>query len=106
VNTGVPTVGVTTTVRITCAEGPLQPLARTWIFTLPEKPFAHDMTPVELLIDPASALLIVHTNPALFVADEVYVVVVVPLVSWHAGSVPADTVMGVGVPTVGVILTV
>ena len=30
---------------------------------------------------------------------------VVPFVSWHVGSVPDDTVIAVGVPTVGVIIT-
>ena len=45
-------------------------------------------------------------NPVLFVAVVAYVVVVVPFVSWHEGSVPAEIVITVGVPTVGVILTV
>ena len=31
---------------------------------------------------------------------------VVPFVSWHAGSLPAEIVIGVGVPTVGVTVTV
>ena len=30
---------------------------------------------------------------------------VVPLVNWQVGSVPADIVMAVGVPTVGVTVT-
>jgi hypothetical protein len=34
------------------------------------------------------------------------VVVVVPLGSWQVGCVPADIVIAVGVPTVGVIVTV
>jgi hypothetical protein len=33
-------------------------------------------------------------------------VVVVPFVNWQAGSIPADIVIAVGVPTVGVIFTV
>ena len=31
--------------------------------------------------------------------------VVVPLVNWQVGSVPAETVIAVGVPTVGVTVT-
>ena len=44
-------------------------------------------------------------NPVLFVAVVAYVVVVVPFVSWQVGSVPPDTVMAVGVPTVAVTTT-
>ena len=31
---------------------------------------------------------------------------VVPLVNWHVGSLPADIVIAVGVPTVGITVTV
>ena len=79
IGVGVPTGSDMFTVRITCVEGPLQPLAVTWIFTLPEKPFAQVITPVVGLIVPASALLIVQLKPVLFVAVVAYVVVVVPL---------------------------
>ena len=54
---GVPTAGVILTVRVTCADGPLQPLAVTMISTVPAKPFAQVITPVVGLIDPAAALL-------------------------------------------------
>jgi hypothetical protein len=43
-------------------------LAVTWIFTLPENPLAHVITPVAALILPADALLIDQLNPILFVA--------------------------------------
>jgi hypothetical protein len=102
---GVPTVGVTLTVRVTIADGPLQPFAVTLISTEPEYPFDHVITP-ELFIDPAAPLLNVQLRLVLFVALDVYVVVVVPFVSWQEGSVPAETAIAVGVPTVGVILTV
>ena len=65
---GVLTVGVTFTVLITCEEGPLQPLAVTCILTVPENPFAHVITPVEALIEPAAALLIDQLKPVLLVA--------------------------------------
>ena len=65
---GVPTVGVILTVRVTCAEGPLQPLAVTWILTEPEKPLAQVITPVVALIAPARTLLIDQLKPVLFVA--------------------------------------
>ena len=65
---GVPTVGVITTVRVTCADGPLQPLAVTRISTDPEKPFAQVITPVPALITPANALLKLQLKPVLFVA--------------------------------------
>ena len=48
---------------------------------------------------PADGLLTDQLNPVLPVAVVVYVVVVVPLVNWHEGSVPAETAMAVGVPT-------
>ena len=69
------------TVLITCADGPLQPLAVTWIFTLPENPLAQVMTPVEPLMLPAEELLRLQLKPVLFVAVVAYVVVVVPLVN-------------------------
>ena len=58
------------------------------------------------LIEPAAALLKLQLNPVLLVAVVENVVVVVPLVNWQVGSVPAETVMAVGVPTVGVTVTV
>jgi hypothetical protein len=45
-------------------------------------------------------------NPVLSVAVVAYVVVVVPFVSWQEGSVPADIVIAVGLPTGGAITTV
>ena len=65
---GVPTVGVTVTVLITCEEGPLQPLAVTWIFTVPENPLAQVITPVVMPMLPAKLLLKLQLNPVLFVA--------------------------------------
>ncbi len=64
---GVPTVGVTVTERTTCELGPLQPLAVTCMFTLPLKPFAHVITPLELIL-PADALLKLQLKPVLLVA--------------------------------------
>ena len=78
---GVPTVGVTVTVRIVWADGPLHPLAVTWISTDPEKPFAQVITPVVAPMLPASGLLMLQLKPVLFVAVVAYVVVVVPFVS-------------------------
>ena len=65
---GVPTVGVIFTVLITCDDGPLQPLAVTCMFTLPEKPFAQVIIPVDEPIDPADRLLNDQLNPVLFAA--------------------------------------
>ena len=65
---GVPTVGVIDTVLMTCAEGPLHPFAVTWISTEPENPFAHVITPVVGLIEPAAALLNDQLKPVLSVA--------------------------------------
>jgi hypothetical protein len=65
---GVPTVGVITTVRVTIAEGPLQPLAVTWISVVPENPFAQVITPVAAPILPAAPLLRLQLKPVLFVA--------------------------------------
>ena len=65
---GVPTVGVTVTALITCADGPLQPLAVTWILTDPAKPFAHVMRPVVAPMLPAAGLLRLQLNPVLLVA--------------------------------------
>ena len=73
-----PTVGVIFTVRLTIDDGPLQPLAVTWISTVPENPFAQVITPVPALIAPARALLKLQLNPVLFVAVVEYAVVVVP----------------------------
>src|SRR6476469_5454684 len=104
--TGVPTVGVIFTVRTVCADGPLHPFAVTRISTEPEKPFAHVITPVDALIEPAAALLNDQLKPVLFVAVVAYVVVVVPFVNWQVGSLPAEIVIAVGTPTVGVMFTV
>jgi hypothetical protein len=65
---GVPTVGIIATVRVTCAEGLLQPLAVTWMFTEPEKPLAQVTTPVVGLITPAAPLLNDQLKPVLLVA--------------------------------------
>ena len=99
---GVPTGGPMTTVLVTIKDGPLQPLAVTWISTVPENPLAQVITPVEAPMLPAEGLLRLQLKPVLLVAVVVYVVVVVPLVSWQVGSLPAETVIAVGVPTVGV----
>ena len=64
---GTPTVGVIVTVLITCDEGPLQPLAVTWMFTLPENPLVQVMIPVVAPIEPAEPLLKLQLNPVLFV---------------------------------------
>lgn len=61
---GSPTVGVIFTVLITCPEGPLHPLAVTWMFTLPEKPAVQIISP-EVLIDPAAELLNDQLKPVL-----------------------------------------
>jgi hypothetical protein len=53
---------------ITCDEGPLQPLAVTWISTEPENPFAHVITPVVAPMLPADPLLKVQLEPVLLVA--------------------------------------
>jgi hypothetical protein len=65
---GVPTVGVTVTVRVTCADGPLQPLAVTCIFTVPENPFAQVIIPVVAPMLPAELLLKLQLNAVLLVA--------------------------------------
>jgi hypothetical protein len=65
---GVPTVGVMLTVLETIADGPLQPLAVTWISTVPKKPLAHVITPVDASMLPAEELLMLQLNPVLFVA--------------------------------------
>ena len=84
---------------------PLQPLAVTCISTVPKNPLLQDITPVEALIEPAETLLKDQLNPVLFVAVVAYVVLVVPFINWQPGSAPAETVIGVGAPTVGVIVT-
>jgi hypothetical protein len=65
---GVPTVGVTFTVLVTCGDGPLQPLAVTRMSTLPEKPFAQVITPEDAFIDPADPVLNDQLKLVLFVA--------------------------------------
>jgi hypothetical protein len=78
---GVPTVGVTVTVRVVAAEGPLQPLAVTEMVAEPEYPFVHVITPEVAFMVPAPAGLTDQLKPVLFAAVVAYVVVVVPLVS-------------------------
>ena len=79
---GVPTAGVMCTLLIVIGDGPLQPVAVTWMLTFPEKPFAHVITPVVALIDPAKALDNDQLyGPVTSVAMVEYVVVVVPFVS-------------------------
>jgi len=65
---GVPTVEVIVTVRVTCEDGPLQPLAVTCIFTVPENPFAHVIIPVVAPMLPAEPLLKLQLNPVLLAA--------------------------------------
>ena len=65
---GVLTEGVIVTVLITCADGPLQPLAVTCILTEPLNPFAQVITPLDALIEPAAALLRLQLKPVLLVA--------------------------------------
>jgi hypothetical protein len=60
--------GLMFTVRMTCEEGPLQPFAVTWIFTIPKKPLDQVMIPVVAPILPAAPLLRLQLNPVLFVA--------------------------------------
>jgi hypothetical protein len=74
--------------------------------TDPANPSVHVITPVAATIDPAAGFEMLQLNPVLSVAVVAYVVVVVPFVSWQVGSVPAETVIAVGVPTVGVTTTV
>ena len=83
----------------------MHPFAVTRISTVPENPLAQVITPEEL-IEPAAALLKLQLNPVLFVEVVAYVVVVVPLVNWQVGSLPEAIVIAVGVPTVGVTVTV
>lgn len=105
IGVGVPTAGVTFTVRVTTGDVP-HPLAVTLMSTEPEKPLAHVITPVDGTMLPAAPLLSDQLNEVLLVAVVVYVVVVVPFVSWQTGSLPEAIVTGVGVPTVGVTVTV
>ena len=65
---GVPTVGVTTTERVTAAEGPLQPVAVTDIVAVPEYPFAQVITPDTAFITPAPAGSTDQLKPVLLVA--------------------------------------
>ena len=65
---GRPTVGVTTTERVTAAEGPLQPLAVTDIVAVPEYPFAQVIPPVMAFITPAPAGRTDQLKPVLLVA--------------------------------------
>ena len=65
---GVPTVGVSVTVRLICMDGPLQPLAVTLISTEPKKPFVQVIRPVVAFMEPAAGLLTDQVNPVLLVA--------------------------------------
>ena len=65
---GVPTVGIILTVWLTIVEGPLQPLAVTWISTVPKNPSAQVIIPEEAPMEPAAGLLKVQLKPVLFVA--------------------------------------
>jgi hypothetical protein len=65
---GVPTVGVITTACVTIADGPLHPLAVTWIFTVPEKASAQVIIPVVAPMLPAAPLLKLQLKPVLFAA--------------------------------------
>src|SRR5512140_1437381 len=67
-NIGVPTVGVTTTERVTAAEGPLHPFAVTLIVAVPEYPFAQVITPVIAFITPAPAGSTDQLKPVLLAA--------------------------------------
>ena len=58
----------TVTCLVTMAENPSHPVAVTCISTVPEKPFAQVMTPVEVLITPAALSLNDQLKPVLFVA--------------------------------------
>lgn len=64
---GMPTLGVTFTVLVLIVDVP-QPVAVTWIFTLPENPLAQLITPVAGSIDPAALLLSDQLKPVLLVA--------------------------------------
>lgn len=87
------------------ADGPLHPLAVTWMLTVPENPVAQVIIPVVGVIDPAAALLTDQLKPVLFVAVVEYVVEAVPVVSSQVGSLPDAIAMAAGVPTVGVMTT-
>jgi hypothetical protein len=56
------------TVLVTIADGPLQPLAITWMSTLPENPLAQVITPFDASMLPAEGLLRLQLNPVLLVA--------------------------------------
>ena len=58
---------LTLTVRVVCAEGPLQPLAVTWTSTEPENSLAQVTTPAEEMV-PAAILLSVQLKFVLLVA--------------------------------------
>ena len=73
--------------------------------TEPEKASAHVIMPVAAPIEPAAPLLKLQLKPVLLVAVVPYSVTVVPLVSWQVGSGPVDNIIPVGVPTVGVTVT-
>ena len=79
--TGVLTVGVIVTVRVTCADCPLKPLAVTLISTVPENPLAQIIIPVVAPMLPADPLLKLQLKPVLFVAVVLYEVVEVPFVN-------------------------
>ena len=97
--------GLMLTLRVLAVEGPLQPFAVTWMVTVPENPVAQVIIPVVGVIDPAAALLTDQLRLVLFAAVVEYVVVNVPVVSSHEGSLPEAIVIVVGLLTVGVITT-
>jgi hypothetical protein len=78
----------------------------TCISTVPEKPFVQVIIPVVSPMLPAAPLLRLQLKPVLLVAVVEYVVEVVPFVNWHEGSAPAEIVIAVGEPTVGVTVIV
>ena len=100
---GIPTVGATVIVRVVCDDGPLHPLAVTCMITVPENPSAHVITPVVALMMPALASLMDQFNPVLLLAVVPNAVVVTSFCNLQAGGVP---VIAVGVPTVGIKVTV
>ena len=65
---GVPTVSPMVTVLVTIEDGPLQPLAVTWMSTDPENPLVQVMIPVVAPMLPAEGLLRLQLNPVLLVA--------------------------------------
>ena len=96
-------------VRLTVADGPLQPLAETRILTEPENPLVQvtRLVPIVVVLDrvPAAGLLKLQLYPEAKAAVVLYVVVVVLFRIWQVGSVPV-TVIAEWVPTVSDMVTV